>query len=67
MWDFSETDIEDILKWILLECRKNSHNKQIFYMYEKDNKVNILITYRHLSNMCYEDYVITGTRNKYNI
>ena len=67
MWDFSEEDIKVLLKEILLECHKNSHNRPIFYMYEKDNKVNILITYRHLSNMYYKDYVITGIKNKYNI
>ena len=60
IWDMTEDDVVRKLKGIFKEARKFSSKMPIFYLYEHENKVEILITYRHLTGRHCIDYKIYG-------
>lgn len=62
VWDLSKKAVEDILVGFLDECRDMSSRKPIFYIYENEETVSILITYRHRPDHMNMDIVITGWR-----
>ena len=60
VWDMTEDDVARKLKGIFKEARKPSSKMPVFYLYEHENKVEILITYRHLADEHCIDYKIYG-------
>ena len=62
MWGMTERDVLLKLKSVLSEARYLSRRLPVFYLYERDNEVSILITYRHLDDGDCTDYRISGIK-----
>lgn len=62
IWDMTENDVAEMLKEIFRENRRLSLKMPIFYYYEHDNAIDILLTHRYLDSDNCVDYRISGER-----
>lgn len=61
-WELTQRDVDDIIRYYLMLCRKTSRRKPIFYICEEDDGVKILLTYRHDIRELKADFYICAKR-----
>lgn len=62
VWEMSADEVVNVLKNVLKGIRKNSKTLPVFYIYEIENKIYLLVTNRHLKGSNCTDWIITGEK-----